>query len=157
MKSDAEIIDAVNTAFLGITRPEHFTNYMHCSECLERDQTLLQHDCVTLRVEHVNNPAWDPITFCSEHGKAYFMPALVRFALLDADGIGLSYWQQLLSHLEGSGPNHALITYCTKPQQQAIAMFLEHLIDTRTEAIEKFDSSHEILRTHEYWANSASI
>lgn len=157
MNTDAEVIEAVEYAFSDLERPEHFTNHLHCEECAEHDQTLLQSDRDSLPVDAVTNPGWDPISFCSSHGKAYYMPALVRFALTAAEGSGMPYWQQLLIHLEGDGPNNSLIEYCSNPQRHAIAMFLQHLLETRTAAIEEWGSTEEVLRTHEYWASEASL
>jgi hypothetical protein len=156
MSTDAEIIETVAIAFSEVAKPQHFTNHLHCEECEEHDKTLLEHDRSSLQVDAVNNPGWDPICFCSPEGKAYYMPTLIRFALANADAGALSYWQQLLFHLEGDGPNNALIAYCSKPQRRAIAMFLEHLVESRAAAIEEFGSTDEVLRTHSYWAASAA-
>ena len=151
MASDLEILRRVEVAFAQIARPEHFTNYTHCDECSEHDETLREHDRSTLLPEHVNNPGWDPICFCSPQGKAYLLPTLVRFALEPES----SYWQQLLFHLEGNGPNNALVSFCSKDQRVAIASFLEHLLNTRTAEIEQYSSADELLRTHGYWSADA--
>jgi len=154
LSTDQDIIEAVESAFADVSRPAHFTNYLHCDECAEHDQTLLQHDRDSLRVGCVNNPGWDPICFCSPQGKAYYIPALVRFALEDSNGSTHPYWQQLLFHLEADGPKNVLIEFCSAHQRQAIAMFLEHLIVSRASAVEKFGSTEEALRTYGYWATA---
>lgn len=73
MNTDAEVIEAVEVAFSDLKRPEHFTNHLHCEECAEHDQTLLQSDRDSFRLDAVTNPGWDPISFCSSLGKAYFL------------------------------------------------------------------------------------
>jgi hypothetical protein len=155
MTTDAAITEAVAVAFSEAQKPEHFTNHLHCEECAEHDQTLLSHDRDSLPIDVVNNPGWDPVCFCSPEGKAYYMPTLVRFALENGDANSLPYWLQLLFHLEGDGPNNALIAYCSKPQRRAIAMFLEHLVESRAAAIEMYGSTDEVLKTHSYWASAA--
>ena len=136
-------------------KPEHFTNHLHCEECDEHDRILRQHDRTSLRVEHVNNPGWDPLCFCSPHGKAYYMATLVRFALTNEQDEVLPYWQQLLFHLEGDGPNNALIAYCSESQRRVIGAFLEHLVESRADTVETLGSTEDVLRTHAYWSNAA--
>jgi hypothetical protein len=155
VRTDAEIIDAVERAFSDCAKPEHFTNHLHCEECEEHDQTLLLHDRESLRVGHVNNPGWDPLCYCSPAGKAYYMPALVRFALANVTEDSFPYWQQLLFHLEGDGPDNAFVEHCSKAQRHAVAAFLEHLIESRAAVIEQFGTTDEILKTHGYWAHAA--
>lgn len=155
MSTDTRVIEVVDAAFAAVERPEHFTNYLHCEECAEHDRVLLQHDRETLRIDHVADPGWDPIGFCSPQGKAYYMPCLVRFALLEADDSSSFYWRQLLSHLEGDGPDNAFVSFCSRPQCLAIAMFLEYLVETRLSSIEAFDSTDQILRTHSVWTSAA--
>jgi hypothetical protein len=155
LSTDADILKAVEAAFSEVERPEHFTNHLHCEECAEHDQTLLQADRNSLQVDAVTNPGWDPISFCSPQGKAYYLPSLIRFALADAEGSGMPYWQQLLVHLEGDGPKNALIEYCSQSQRNAIANFLQHLVESRTSAIESWGSTEEVLKTHGYWASAA--
>jgi hypothetical protein len=81
MPSDREVLAAINAAFGDVPKPDHFTNYTHCEECAEHDETLRTHDRDTPLVSHVDNPGWDPLCFTSPHGKAYYMPALAKFAL----------------------------------------------------------------------------
>lgn len=153
MRTDTEIVEVVALAFAGIPKPAYFTNYLHCQECWEHNQTLLQHDRESLRFDLVNNPGWDPFSFCLHEGKVYYMPTLVRFALDDLTGNIQPYWQQLLFHLEVDSSN-TLITYCSKPQRYALAAFLEHLAESRATAIEEFGMTEEILKIYECWANS---
>jgi hypothetical protein len=155
MNSDATVIAMVKEAYANVPKPEHFTNYKHCDECAEHDQTLLSCDRDTLSLAHVGNPGWDPLCFCTPQGKAYYMPSLVKLALAEEAGGYTPYWQQLLFHLEGDGPGNALISYCTNPQRQAVAGFIQHLIDTRADDVELHNSTDELLRAYEYWANAA--
>jgi len=155
MSTDADIIGLVDEAFEEVSKPEHFTNFLHCQECAEHDATLREHDRETLRREHVNKPGWDPLCFCSAHGKAYYMPSLVRFSLAEPGPGGSQYWEQLLFHLEADGPNNELITFCDQHQRNAVAAFLAHLLEARTETVEASSSLEELLRVHGYWSNAA--
>ena len=150
LATTAQVIESVRRAFSGIERPEHFGDYLHCNECAEHDELLCKRDLRTLELNDVNNPGWDPICYCSPQGKAYYMPALVAFALTDDSAF--PYWQQLLFHLEGDGPNSALIAYCSADQRAAIANFLEHLIEVRSADIESFRSTDEALKALGYWS-----
>lgn len=153
MDSDATVITMIEAAYADVPKPEHFTNHLRCDECAEHDHTLLSCERGTLGLEHVGNPEWDPLYFCTPQGKAYYMPSLVRLALADRAECVAPYWQQLLFHLAGDGPRNALIRYCTHPQRQAVAAFLQHLIETRPGEVELHDSTDELLRVHGYWTD----
>ena len=153
--TDADVVAAIDMAFGAMRKPDHFTNYMHCEECAEHDETLRLHDRETLRLDHVHNPGWDPLCFCSAEGKAYYMPALVRFALAPSVRGGDWYWDQLLFHLAGDGPNNELIAYCNEAQRKAVAQFLAHIVQARTAEVEQSSSGDELLRVHEYWTQAA--
>lgn len=107
--NDADVLAAIDAAFETAIKPEHFADYRHCEECAEHDETLRSHDRDTLRVEHVNNPGWDPLCFCSEEGKAYYMPTLARFALAPLENEHDWYGCQLLFHLAGDGAKQCLL------------------------------------------------
>lgn len=155
MKTDEFVIEKVKLAFHEVTKPSYFTNRDHCEECAEHDDLLRSHDRDTLGLEQLANPGWDPLCFCSAEGKAYYMPALVSCALRqDPEGV-LPYWQQMLFHLEGDGPNNALITWCSTAQRQAVAIFLEHLIESRADAIERYGAVDDILKVHGYWTTAS--
>ena len=62
-------------------KPEHFTNFNHCEECEEHDQTLLALDIDIIGIDELGNPGWDPICFASPEGKKYYLPALIRLSL----------------------------------------------------------------------------
>lgn len=76
-------------------RPEHFTNFTHCSECAEHDETLRSHTPATIGLDQLGHPGWDPICFVSDAGFHYYMPALARLAV-DSTA---DYLQQFLFHL----------------------------------------------------------
>jgi len=149
--SALEVLRKVESAFASVSKPEHFTNHTHCEECAEHDSTLRNHDRSSLQLDHIDNPGWDPICFCSPEGKAYYLPSLIKFALEP----GSSYWQQLLFHLEGDGPNNDLVAFCSNDQRKAVASFLEYLLETHAVEIEQCQSTDELLRTHEYWSATA--
>lgn len=149
MNSDAAILTRIDHAFGGAPRPEHFTDYTHCSECAEHDALLLSRDRSTLRVEDVINPGWDPLCFCSAEGLAYFFPALARFTLQGspADWYGV----QLVFHLFYGNKDNRFYLYCTPMQRQAVSALVTHLINTRTAIIDACMVSDDFLRCHELW------
>jgi hypothetical protein len=152
MSTDAEVIAAIDASFGAVGKPDHFTNYQHCEECAEHDETLRSHDRDTLRLEHVNNPGWDPLCFCSVEGKAYYMPTLVRFALAPPTEGYHWYGDQLLFHLAGSDEDNAFYEYCNAAQRQAVCQLLAHFVEARSIQVERSLSADELLRTHERWS-----
>ena len=68
-----------------VPKPEHFTNYRHCCECAEHDETLLAQDVNSIGIEQLGNPGWDPLCFISPEGFLYYLPALIRITLATMD------------------------------------------------------------------------
>jgi len=138
-------------------KPEHFTNYRHCCECAEHDQTLLASDIDSIGLEQLGNPGWDPLCFCSPEGLIYYMPALIRLTVDTIDNPRESYLDQLLFHLIKDGPENSLVVACNKEQRRFIAEFLEYLMNEHPVAIarEAFPPD-DILRAHEIWSQQLS-
>ena len=57
-------------------RPDHFTNYRHCEECAERDDTLRNAEIDSVGLDVLGNPAWDPICFSSVEKNTSCLPLL---------------------------------------------------------------------------------
>ncbi|WP_421868839.1 hypothetical protein [Motiliproteus sp.] len=133
-------------------KPEHFTNYRHCEECEEHDQTLIGATLDSIGLEELGNPGWDPICFATNEGKKYYMPALIRLSLetLDND----FYFAQLLFHLEYDGENNDLFLSCSPEQRAFIGSFIEFFILSHVEALEQNYSDSEALRAYEIWSKT---
>ncbi len=151
MKNDTTILAVIDAEFGVVPRPEHFTDFSHCCECAEHDETLRSRDRASLRIEDVGNPGWDPLCFCSAEGIAYFFPALVRLALAGPAGESGWYGEQLVFHLYYGYRDNRFYLYCRPSQRAAVAGFLAHLIDTRATLIDDHASADEFLRCHELW------
>ena len=132
-----------------IVKPEHFTDYRHCEECAEHDETLLKSNIETIGLDELGNPGWDPICFCSEEGIKYYMPALIRLSLetLAND----FYFGQFLFHLEYDGKNNKLLQSCSIEQRKFIADFIDHMIVNHAETIDENLCSDDVLRVSELW------
>ncbi|XZG70584.1 hypothetical protein ACTSKR_01650 [Chitinibacteraceae bacterium HSL-7] len=137
----------VDTAFASITKPAHFTDPTHCDECAEMDALLRQHQRETVEPADLDSPGADPLNFSTAHGKAYYLPALMRFAL-EPDP---ENWRRLVNHLEGDGPGHALIEFCSVTQRAAVARFIAYLIDIRADEIDEAGETDRLLRCFDYW------
>ncbi len=132
-------------------KPEHFTNYEHCCECFEHDETLRNSDVDSIGYGELGNAGWDPICFCTVEGKKYYMPALVRLSLSSIDE--QFYLEQFLFHLEGDGMNNDLFQSCSSKQRQFIARFIEYCIINHANKLESNLCQDEALRVHEIWTN----
>lgn len=150
---DCEALDRLIQAFHACPRPEHFTNFSHCDECAEHDQTLRSRTPETLAIEDVGNSASDPICFISPAGFAYFLPGLARLALQNA-GMGW-YGPQLFQHLISNGPDNKRFTHCSKQQRRAVADFLACLIDANTTRIEAHGAADDAVRAFDIWSSKS--
>lgn len=75
--------------FATFSRPEHFTNYEHCKECEEHDNTMLSCRLRDIRAIEIGNPCWSPLPFLTDNALGYVMPRLIEMALnleKNADG-----------------------------------------------------------------------
>ena len=131
-------------------KPEHFTDFEHCSECAEHDRTLLDSSIDGIGLDALGNPGWDPLCFCSPEGLAYYFPALVRLSLETAENDAF-YFGQLLFHLAYGGEENRLLLHFSGTQKVFVASFIEYMIATFPDEIEKNMCADEALRTHELW------
>ena len=137
-------------ALFKVPKPEHFTDYRHCCECAEHDETLLSADIETIGLKELGNPGWDPMCFASPEGKKYYFPALIRLSLETIESE--FYLDQFLFHLEWDGPDNDFYLSCSKEQRAFIADFLAYLIDAYAETIENNFSADSALKCYEIWS-----
>lgn len=134
------------------SKPVHFTNYQHCCECAEHDQTLLAYDVDSIGLEQLGYPSWDPLCFSSGAGILYYIPALIRLTLDTIDKPHEIYLPQMLFHLIQDGNNNRLVRECNKKQREFIVEFLEYLIDNNSSQIEECGCFHDICQAQEIWS-----
>lgn len=136
-----------------VPKPAHFTNYQHCCECAEHDQTLINCDVDSIGVEQLGNPGWDPLCFCSEEGFIYYMPALVRLTLDTIADPQRTYLDQMLFHLIHDGKDNRIVKACSREQREFVARFLEYLVEQYSDEIEAtlcYDD--DVLKAHDIWS-----
>ncbi len=143
-----DILQEAMALFGNVPRPEHFTNYTHCCECAEHDETLRRESIETLSYDCVS-PGWDPLCFISPEGFQYYFPALVRLAL---EGTGEDYFiDQLIFHLELDGKKNSRYLQFTPDQRDFVLRLLHYLVETRADEIEDNFDSDALFRTIEIW------
>ncbi len=131
-------------------KPEHFTNFTHCEECAEHDQTLKEADSDHIGLVELGNPGWDPLCFCSVEGMKYYMPALIRLSIETVNGA--FYFGQLLFHLERDGEDNQLFLGCTTEQRRLIASFIGRMLAEHPEQIDAHGYTDNALKAHKIWS-----
>lgn len=58
-----EILKDLYKAFEHCNRPDHFTNYKHCPECYDHDETMRSTKLETLNSEHLGSAGYNPFNF----------------------------------------------------------------------------------------------
>lgn len=143
-----DLIDEAAVLFGKTPRPEHFTDYTHCCECAEHDETLRNASLDTLSYDHVR-PGWDPLCFITPGGFQYYFPALVRLTL---EGSGETYFiDQLIFHLELDGKRNARYLRFSPRQRRYVVKLLQHLVETRAREIEDNLDTDALFRAIEIW------
>ncbi len=131
-------------------KPEHFTNHRHCCECAEHDETLVNCDVDSIGLEELGNPGWDPICFCSDEGKKYYLPAFIRLSLATLDDD--FYLDQFLFHLEWDGEKNSFFLSCSAEQRKFIAAFIRYIIENFAAQVQANLCADKILRVYEIWS-----
>lgn len=94
-----ELLDQIREMFAADSRPEHFTDYTHCEECADHNETLKKYDRYTIPLDELNNPGWDPVCFLKPEAFRYVFPRLCELAY----GMNKEYYlDQFLFHLENN-------------------------------------------------------
>lgn len=143
-----ELLEQARQLFGRTPRPEHFTDYTHCCECAEHDQTLRQETLETLSCDKLR-PGWDPLCFITPEGFQYYFPALARLALEET---GEDYFiDQLIFHLELDGKRNSRYLQFTPEQRRYVVRLLHHLVETRADEIEANFDTDALFRAIEIW------
>lgn len=135
-EDDQIILQRIEQTFKDVHKPAHFTDYNHCEECKEHDETLRAQTRDTLQRNDLGNDGWDPFNFSSAEGIGYFFPALARFALLPAVWRDHDwYGSRLLWHLSYAGNNNRFLGWCSTSKRDAVYALLQHLMATRLQDV----------------------
>lgn len=131
-------------------RPAHFTNYTHCCECQEHDETLQGTDIDTIGMDELGNPGWDPMCFVTPDARKYYFPALVRLSLETLQGEG--YITQLLFHLQWDGQGNEFFNSCDTRQRQFVVRFIEFLVENYPEELDNAYCADDALSVLQIWS-----
>lgn len=147
--NSTDIKAQVERVFSGVSKPVHFTNYKHCEDCVEHDETLRSFDRDTIGLEQLGHPGSDPMCFVLPEAFKYYFPALVRLAL-DSDGSD-SYLSQFLFHMTYEGEGSRFFGDFSKPQRQAALEVLRHIRANMARAIEEWSLETELEEAIALW------
>lgn len=150
-ETDLRVLDRIDDAFGSVQKPAHFTDYGHCDECKEHDDTLRSQTKETIGRNHLGTAGWDPITFTTAEGVAYYFPALARFALRPAIGDRDWYGDQLLWHLCYGAEANKLLRWCNAHQKTAVYELLEHIAESKAQEINNCLADKELAAALEIW------
>jgi hypothetical protein len=149
--SHKTLIEEATAIFGKVARPEHFTDYTHCFECAEHDDILSAHAPDTITREALGHAGWDPMTFATDTGFRYYLPALIRMALTQE---GDSYYiDQFLSQLIRDGPRNSRWQACTAEERAVVVNALHVLLEDRAAEIEICCDADRLIEAIEIWSD----
>ncbi len=153
--TDNEIYLMIRKIFADAPRPDHFTNYIHCEECLEHDDLLRSKDVDTLGFAEIGNPGWSPVAFMTAEAMRYYFPALVRVALdLKLAGMPDNFLGSLLFFL-GNDDLKTFILF-NNEERKAVISLLNHLKGSLSDRFGyNEDDSEELVPLIEKWTEFA--
>jgi hypothetical protein len=107
-----------------------------------------------LLISDVGNICWQPISFSSPEGIAYYLPSLARLALAEPTGEYGWYGDTLQLHLASGGEDNRLLLFCSPAQRKAVAALLEHMNASREMLGERLTTIEEMEATRVLWAKN---
>jgi hypothetical protein len=110
-----------------------------------------------LSLADVGNSGWDPLSFCTAAGLAYYVPALARLALSTSADEPPWYAEQFVFHLGYGHLDNRLYGHCNAEQRRALADLLAYLIEIHAAHIEDIGASDAYLRCHALWSGAAGL
>lgn len=154
--SDAQVLAMLDEAFAKARKPEHFTDFEHCSECKEHDDLLRSRSRSTIQLSDVDNPGWNPINFLTPEGFCYYLPALAKLALSQG---GEGFLTDLVPfhlcdalYVKNAKRYHPWLTALNDTQRAAILEFVKHVAATRREIMEHYGAyAEELDRAVAFW------
>ena len=146
------IAEAFDT-FATVSRPAHFTDFEHCEECKEHDDTLRAYNPSSITRQALGTMGWDPITFTSDEGFRYYLPGLIRVVLTESGDN--SYVEQFLWHMTGSS-EYQRVGLFSKEEKVVVARVLEFLLEHRTSELQQECLDDEILTAIEHWTQDGT-
>lgn len=150
-----EIINDAYRAFSNFSRPEHFTNYAHCEECAEHDETMRSCSLSDIGSNQVGNPGWSPIPFLTEQAYGYVMPRLLELALNNSfNNDNDPFVFQYLLALTPS-PEHRTLDYFTPEQATVILNSLYYIRDHMATVIENECCESNLVEAITLWQSIA--
>jgi len=154
MKRHEQLISEATAVSGKLERPEHFTDYLHCCECAEHDDTLSAYTPDTITREALGHAGWDPVTFATDAGFRYYLPALIRMALTQT---GDDYYiDQFLSQVIRDGPGNSRWQACTVEERAVVLQALHALLEERLEEIDNNYDADRLMQAIDIWSDDAS-
>lgn len=150
MDSVEALINQATGIFGKVPRPEHFTNHTHCCECAEHDDTLKAFTPEIITREALGHAGWDPMTFATDTGFRYYLPALIRMALTGKDDD--YYIDQFLSQVIRDGPRNSRWMACTAEERAVVLKALFALLEERTEEVDNSLDADRLMQAIEIWS-----
>ena len=146
-----QLVDEATKIFGKVPRPVHFTDYTHCSECAEHDEILRAYTPDTITREALGHAGWDPMTFATETGFRYYLPALIRMALTQT---GDDYYiDQFLSQVIRDGSRNTRWRACTAEERVVVVKALHLLLEERAEEIERNLDADRLMEAIDIWSD----
>jgi hypothetical protein len=114
-------------------RPELFTDFNHCEECFDHNETLSSSDVDKIGLRELGNPAWDPMCFITDQGYQYYFPAIIRLCInstMDDYYIG-----QFLFQITYDGESNRHLRQLTDEQRIFVYQFCAYLLEEKIKVI----------------------
>ncbi|MFC1684177.1 DUF6714 family protein [Pseudomonadota bacterium] len=157
MKLEKEqIIKDAYDAFSECKRPDHFTNYLHCDECNEHDQTMRSATLETLDSKHLGCAGWAPFSFLTEEGFAYYMPRILELAITGKDNAhGELFLNDILFNLTPTDEYNRFKHY-TIEQSRSVLNALRYAKDNFLDELMDYAAEGDLDNAIAYWQDAAT-
>lgn len=139
-------LEKLLAAFSSRRRPTNFTDYTHCHECADHNETLRSRDLDSLSFNDVGSVGYSPIGYISLDGFLYYLPALARLANATGDKYFLDTF---LIYMENKEWRIALTT----SEREALVDYLVNLKISLADEIQKNNDERDLEELIEWFSD----
>jgi hypothetical protein len=151
-----QVIEKLYKEFSVYKRPAHFTDYKHCDECEEHDETMRRATLETLCSEHLGCIGYAPFSFLTEEGFAHYLLRIIELAAIgELNKFGEPFVLQVALQLCPTN-NYDRFSRYTKSQCKAVYDALCHTNATQYEALSEYCYISDMENAIEYWKNRST-
>ncbi|MBB3167296.1 DUF6714 family protein [Simiduia aestuariiviva] len=133
-------------------RPLNFTDYKHCPECEDHNETMKSATLATLESKHLGCVGYSPWCFLTEEGFAHYIPRILELAITGKGNAHGELFLDDILYVLAPKPEHDRFQRYTKHQCMAVFQALLYANKNFREQLVECFSHDDMDSALEYWS-----